>query len=100
MKIYINSSKILHIVISEPKFLIEKDSIWTEFDRNNPLIDFLEINCGNYDYDYNKIILPPTFSKNIRFFEIEDIRIKCFKPLDKAINNKIFFRNLMLEYFI
>jgi hypothetical protein len=52
---YIKTSKISHIVITEPKFLIgyfliEKDNIWSYFDRINPLIDFLEINCGNYDY--------------------------------------------------
>jgi hypothetical protein len=66
---YIKTSKISHIVITEPKFLIgyfliEKDNIWSHFDRINPLIDFLEINCGNYDYNYKKII--------------EDMRIKCF----------------------
>lgn len=66
---YTKTSKISHIVITEPRFLIgyyliKKDNIWSHFDRNNPLIDFLEINCGNYDHDYKKII--------------EDIRINCY----------------------
>ena len=68
---YIKTSKISHIVITEPRFLIgyyliEKNNIWSHFDRYNPLIDFLEINCGNYDYNYKKII--------------EDIRINCYSP--------------------
>jgi len=68
---YIKTSKISHIIITDSKyligyFLIEKENIWTEFNRINPLLYFLEINCGNYDYDYKKII--------------EDIRINCYSP--------------------
>ena len=68
---YTKTSKISHIVITDPKlligyFLIKNNSIWSHFDINNSLINILEINCGNYYYDYKKII--------------EDIRIKCYSP--------------------
>jgi hypothetical protein len=64
------TSKISDIIITDSKYLIEKDNIWTEFNRINPLLYFLEINCGNYDYDYKKII--------------EDIRIKCLNKDNKG----------------
>jgi len=68
---YTKTSKISHIVITDPKlfigyFLMKNNNIWSHIDINISLIDFLEINCGNYYYDYKKII--------------EDIRIKCFNP--------------------
>jgi hypothetical protein len=38
------TSKISDIIITDSKYLIEKDNIWTEFNRINPLLYFLEIN--------------------------------------------------------